>query len=103
MRKIIFPLLVLGGLASQPALAQDAESLFQTKTCVACHATDVKMVGPAFKDVAEKYAGQEDAVAILVESIKNGSQGKWGQIPMPPNNVTDEEAMALAKWVLEQG
>ena len=103
MRKIALTLLALGGLAAQPALAQDAESLFQTKACAACHAVDVKMVGPAFKDVAKKYAGQEDAVAILVESIKTGSKGKWGQIPMPPNNVTDEQAKALATWVLQQG
>lgn len=103
MRKMIIALIAVGGLAAQPTLAQDAEKLFQSKACAACHAKAMKMVGPAFQDVAKKYAGQDDAVAILVKSIQEGSKGKWGQIPMPPNNVTDEEATALAEWVLKQG
>lgn len=103
MKKLLFSLFAMSGLALQPAMAQDAESLFQTKTCVACHAADVQMVGPSLDAIAEKYAGEDDAVSTLVDSIKNGSNGKWGQVPMPPNNVTDEEATALAEWVLQQG
>ncbi|WP_043527197.1 c-type cytochrome [Litchfieldella xinjiangensis] len=103
MKKSFYALLALAGLATNPALAQDAESLFQNKACAACHATDVQLVGPAFTDVAKEYSDQDDAVGILVDSIMNGSTGKWGQLPMPPNNVTEEEATALAEWVLEQG
>ena len=99
----LFAIAGFSALAMQPALAQDAEALFKAKACTACHAIDKKMVGPAYQAVAEKYAGQEDAVQTLVDSIKNGSKGKWGQIPMPPNQVTDEEAKVLAEWVLEQG
>ncbi|MEX2367817.1 MAG: c-type cytochrome [Pseudohongiellaceae bacterium] len=103
MKRILIAAVALGGLGLQTAHAQDAEQMLQQKACVACHATDVQLVGPAYKAVAEKYSGEDGAVDTLVDSIMNGSEGKWGQIPMPPNAVTEEEATALAEWVLEQG
>ncbi|MFC0668753.1 c-type cytochrome [Azotobacter chroococcum] len=103
MKKILIPLLAFGGaLALQPALAEDGDALYKTKGCTVCHAVDSKLVGPSYKDVAAKYAGQADAIDVLATKIKNGGSGNWGQIPMPPNAVTEEEAKALAKWVLEQ-
>jgi cytochrome c len=68
--------------------------------CTACHATDHQVVGPSFKDVAAKYRGK-DAEAALVEKIKNGGSGVWGQIPMPPNpQVPDPDLHAIVKWIL---
>ena len=84
--------------AAAPALANQA--LAQKSNCLACHAADKKVVGPAYQDVAKKYAGQKDADKMLVNSIKKGSSGKWGQVPMPPNNVSDADALTLAKWIL---
>ncbi|MOA64123.1 Cytochrome c-551 precursor [compost metagenome] len=52
--------------------------------------------------MAAKFAGQAGADAELAKKIKEGSQGVWGPIPMPPNAVTAEEAATLAKWVLSQ-
>ncbi len=78
----------------------DAEALANAKGCNACHALDAKKVGPSYKDVAKKYAGRADAVDYLAGKIKNGGVGVWGNIPMPPQNVTDEEAKKLAEWVL---
>jgi cytochrome c len=78
----------------------DAEALAKAKGCYACHDVNAKKVGPAFKDVANKYAGKPDAVAHLSESIKKGGVGEWGNVPMPPQNVTDEESKKLAEWVL---
>jgi cytochrome c551/c552 len=72
----------------------------KAKGCFACHDVNAKKVGPAFKDVAKKYAGKPDAVAHLSERIKKGGVGEWGNVPMPPQNVTDEEAKKLAEWVL---
>lgn len=104
MKKILIPLLTLGAVLSlQTALAADpaaAEALFKSKPCAACHNVDMKMVGPALKDVAVKYAGTEGAVELLAGHIKNGSQGIWGPMPMPANPVTEEEATTLAKWIL---
>ena len=101
MKKLLIPLFAAGAaLAFQPAMAADGEALFKSKPCAACHNVDMKMVGPALKDVAAKYAGQEGAAALLAGHIKNGSSGVWGPIPMPPNPVTEEEALTLAEWVL---
>ena len=82
--------------------AQADEALAKSKNCMACHAVDKKLVGPAYKDVAAKYKGDAKAPAMLAEKIKAGGKGVWGQIPMPPNNVTPEEASKLAAWVLAQ-
>ena len=86
--------------ASAPALAQDAQKLLKEKACVACHAPDKKVVGPAHKEVAAKYRGRKDAEEYLAKKIREGSNGVWGQVPMPPNQVTEAEAKALAKYVM---
>ena len=70
------------------------------KNCMACHAVDKKLVGPAYKEVAAKYAGQKDAAAMLADKIVKGGTGVWGQVPMPPNPITADEAKTLAAWVL---
>jgi cytochrome c len=85
-------------LACAPALAQEA--LAQKSGCLACHATDKKIVGPAYKDVANKYRGDKDAEKKLVEKVMKGSQGVWGNVPMPPNPVSEADAHALVKWIL---
>nr|5XEC_A Chain A, Cytochrome c-551,Cytochrome c-552 [synthetic construct] len=79
---------------------EDPEVLFKNKGCVACHAIDTKKVGPAYADVAKKYAGRKDAVDYLAGKIKKGGSGVWGSVPMPPQNVTDAEAKQLAQWIL---
>jgi cytochrome c len=81
-----------------PAFAN--QELASKKNCLACHAMDKKLVGPSYKDVAAKYAGQPDAVAKLAEKIQKGGVGAWGQVPMPANQVTADEAKQLATWVL---
>ena len=75
--------------------------LAKKNNCLACHAVDKKLVGPAYQDVAKKYAGQADAEATLAKNIKAGGSGKWGPIPMPPQaQLSDADAKALAAWVL---
>ena len=86
-------------LASAPALA--SMDLAKAKNCTACHAVDKKLVGPAYKEVAAKYASDSDAAAKLAGKIIKGGVGVWGQIPMPANpQVSQADAEALAKWVL---
>ena len=86
-----------GDEAGAAAGGGEGEALFAAKVCAACHAVDTKLVGPAMKEVAAKYAGDADHI---IASIKNGSTGNWGPIPMPPNAVTDDEAAQLAEWIL---
>ena len=98
MNRALFALLAAAGLAG-PALADQA--LATAKNCMACHAVDKKLVGPAYKDVAAKYAGQKDAVDKLSTKIIKGGSGVWGPVPMPANTqVNEAEAKKLAAWVL---
>jgi cytochrome c len=100
MKKVLF-LGAVAALISGPVLAN--ADLAKSKNCMACHAVDKKVVGPAYKDVAAKYAGQKDAEDKLVQKVLKGSKGVWGEIPMPPNsNVSEAEARTLVKWVLNQ-
>ena len=85
------------------ASASANEELAQKSACLACHAVDKKIVGPAFKEVAAKYKDDKGAEAKLVEKVMKGGSGVWGQIPMPPNvNVKEEDVKTLVKWVLSQ-
>ncbi|CRM43920.1 cytochrome c551/c552 [Pseudomonas sp. FH4] len=101
MKNILLALIALGSaLSLSSAIADDGAALFKSKPCAACHTIDSKMVGPALKEVAAKNAGVKDADKTLADHIKNGTQGNWGPIPMPPNQVTDAQALTLAQWVL---
>ncbi len=73
--------------------------LLQKNACVGCHAMDSKLVGPSFKDVAGKYKGRADAVNYLAGKIRSGGQGVWGNMPMPPQTLSDAEAAQLAQWL----
>ena len=73
----------------------------KAKNCTACHAVDKKLIGPAFKDVAAKYANDKEALARLSKKVREGGGGVWGQVPMPANpQVNPDEATTLVKWVL---
>ena len=99
MKHIASILIAAGLVAASPAQAN--MELAKKSNCMACHAVDKKMVGPAFIDISKKYAGDKDAAKMLAAKIKGGSKGVWGQIPMPPNAaVKDADAEALAKWIL---
>lgn len=88
-------------LASPAAFA--SPELARSKNCVACHHIERKMIGPAYKAVAERYGKDEAATRTLSERIVKGGGGVWGQMPMPPQpTVSPEEADALAKWILSQ-
>lgn len=81
----------------------DVQGILERQACLGCHAIDEKRVGPAFKAVAQRYAGQTDALAALKASIKSGGSGKWGPIPMPPQaGLNDAELAALAEFILQQ-
>ena len=86
-------------MAAAPAWAN--EQLARSKNCLACHQIDAKVVGPAYKDVAAKYAGQPDAVARLTQKVMKGGAGVWGPVPMPANpQVSEAEAKQLVQWIL---
>ena len=78
-----------------------AQEMMNKDGCAACHSIDKKVVGPAYQEVAAKYKGDAKAAAMLVEKVKKGGTGVWGQIPMPPNaQVSDADIKALVDWIL---
>ena len=98
---LVFALLTAG--ASSVAMADAGLDLARAKNCMACHSVQNKVVGPAYKDVAAKYAGQNGAEAKLVQKVMKGGSGTWGPVPMPANTqVSEAEAHTLVKWVLSQ-
>jgi len=98
MKRALFAL-IAAATVSAPVLADQA--LATAKNCMACHALDKKLVGPSYKDVAAKYAGDKTAADKLATKIQKGGAGVWGPVPMPANpQVSDAEAKKLAAWVL---
>jgi len=91
--------IALTAAVSTPAFANMA--MAQKNACMACHAVDKKLVGPAYKDVAAKHKGQADALAKVSARIKSGGSGMYGPVPMPAQpNLKDEEVRVLAAWIL---
>ncbi len=101
--KHIVALSLLGStlLMSQAAFANT--DLARQKNCMACHSMNSKVVGPSFKDIGKRYSGQNGAEDKLVQTIRKGSSGNWGAVPMPANaQVSEAEARTLVKWILLQ-
>ncbi|MNP03306.1 Cytochrome c-551 precursor [compost metagenome] len=81
----------------------DAKALLQNNACLSCHAIDHKVVGPAYRDVAAKYAKDPQAMDRLMSSIQHGGSGKWGDVPMPPfAQLSPDDLKSLATFILQQ-
>lgn len=90
-------------VALAPTAASASPELAKSKNCVACHHGERKMIGPAYKAIAERYANDTAASKVLAEKIRKGGGGQWGQSPMPPQaGVSEDDADALVKWILSQ-
>lgn len=84
---------------SQPAA--DGRTVAQRQNCLACHSVDRKLVGPSFRDIATRYAGRADAVAVLTQKVRKGGSGVWGAVPMPPNTtIPDADLATVLNWIL---
>ncbi|HWU97135.1 MAG TPA: c-type cytochrome [Oxalicibacterium sp.] len=98
MKRFLLVCVLMAGVSN---VAMANADLAKAKNCMACHSVNNKVLGPAFKDVAAKYAGQKGAEDKLVQKVMKGSSGVWGAIPMPANTqVSDAEAHTLVKWIL---
>lgn len=81
--------------------AKKGEMLISKSDCFACHKIQDKLVGPAYKDVANKYAKTNANIDYLVDKIKKGGSGVWGAIPMPPHPaLSDDDAKAMVQYIL---
>ena len=103
MKRTMLVALLLTAAASGSAMAANELDLAKSKNCLACHSVQTKLVGPAYKDVAAKYAGQKGIEDKLVAKVLKGGSGSWGAVPMPANpQVSEAEAHTLVKWILAQ-
>ncbi len=99
MKPILLATMVIACMAAAPARANP--ELAQKKNCMACHAVGQKVIGPAYKDVAAKYAGRPDAAGKLAQKVMKGGTGVWGITVMPANpQVSEAEAKQLVQWIL---
>ena len=98
MKTFVNTVLIVG-LALSAVNSQADEALARSKGCLGCHGIDKKIVGPSYKDVAAKYVGQ-NVTDSLAEKVIKGGGGVWGQMPMPPNAVSPDEAKKLVTWIL---
>ena len=100
MKAIYVSTMIAVGLGVSGQVLAD-EALAKAKNCMSCHAVDKKLVGPAYQEVAKKYADQKEAAATLAASIRKGGSGKWGPVPMPAQAALSEaDARTLAEWIL---
>ena len=100
MKAVITLIAAAAGLALG-APAQANEALAKTSGCLACHTMDKKLIGPSYKEIADKYRKDKGAEANLIKKVKDGGKGAWGDIPMPPNgHVKDPDIKALVEWIL---
>lgn len=110
---VIILMIISAGLTLQtqtsravPVQAKDPETLAKDTGCLQCHGVDKQVVGPSYRDVAEKYKNRENARADLIKSVRDGSKGKWtdltGGAPMPPHSarLSAEEIERLVDWIL---
>lgn len=101
MTKVLVSTAIWLGLLAAVVPASASQDLIKKYGCVACHATDKKLVGPSFKDISSKYKSKSDAVTYLTNKIKVGGAGVWGPIPMPAQaHVSEADRQAMAKWIL---
>lgn len=101
MLKNLFFVSAVTTLMSMSAMAEEkAQEIMSGNGCVACHATDSQLVGPSYRAISEHYDHNEENVAFLVDKIRAGGAGSFGQVPMPPHgHVSEEEARVVVEWV----
>lgn len=87
-------------LSSNPDYTKGLE-LVGKSDCLTCHKVNDKLIGPSYKDVANKYEATEENISMLASKIIKGGKGVWGEIPMTPHpQISEEDAKAMVKYVL---
>jgi len=100
MKRVLVALSVAAAMAVT-VTAQANEKLAQSSGCMTCHGVDKKVIGPSYKEIAQKYRADKGAQAALEKKVKSGGKGVWGETPMPPNaHVKDEDIKTVVAWIL---
>lgn len=95
------PLVLAGGMVQAAPDAAEVQEILKKNACLACHAVDKKILGPAYREIADKHKDDANAADVLTQHVRDGSVGVWGQVPMPPNPaISDEDLAKVVEWVL---
>ena len=101
MKAKFLPILVAAIAATTGAMAGDGKAIATENGCMACHSPGEPMIGPSFAKIAARYKGKADAPAVLFQSIKGGSRGKWGVMVMKPDTkLSDDDTRVVVDWLL---
>ena len=87
-------------VAAAPVASNPARDLAEKSGCLACHGAKLRVVGPALAEIAAKYKADGGAEAKLVAKVKSGGQGVWGNVPMPPSPLQEQDLRTLVRWIL---
>ena len=102
MKKLLSSLIIISVFITHNGLANDAKKLIKKNGCLACHSVKLKVFGPSFIDIANKYENNNSNQQILVQKIKKGGSGNWGNIPMMSHpNITNDELNLMVRWILD--
>ena len=102
MKKFLSSLIIISVFITHNGLANDAKKLIKKNGCLACHSVKLKVFGPSFIDIANKYENNNSNQQILVQKIKKGGSGNWGNIPMMSHpNITNDELNLMVRWILD--
>ncbi len=93
---------LVAAAALMSGVAQADNALAMKSGCLACHAMETMLVGPAIKDIAAKYKGDDGAASALAAKVKAGGVGVWGQVPMPPSTAAEADIATIVDWMLNQ-
>lgn len=101
MKKFLSSLIIILIFYANNGLANEAIKLVKKSGCLACHSVKLKVLGPSFIDIANKYENDTNNQQMLVQKIKQGGSGNWGKIPMMPHpNLTNDELNVMVRWIL---
>lgn len=102
MKKFVSSLIIISVFITHNGLANDAKKLIKKNGCLACHSVKLKVLGPSFIDIANKYENNISNQQILAQKIKKGGSGNWGNIPMMSHpNITNDELNLMVRWILD--
>ncbi|MCL2297302.1 MAG: c-type cytochrome [Proteobacteria bacterium] len=100
MKKVLMLLPLAAFLATGAAYAESGDELLTKYRCGSCHKVDKKAIGPSYQDIAKKSAKDPNALEHLMKDVKKGSRGVWGNAPMPPQNVPDDDLKVMITYIL---
>ena len=101
MRNLTITLALFSLLTSSIIFYEEGKKLAQKNGCFACHSMKLRVVGPSFNEVSNKYDHANNTKKILMKKIKNGSRGNWGNVPMIAHpKISDKDLDTMVTWIL---